>query len=422
MANAYIQEKFGIDGDILKLFDDAAGELFEVFSNIDRVSLRNEAKVLWSMQKNRLATGDFAAGYGYGYNDRGREVTEAVYADVFGAEAALCRPQIISGTHAIAAALFGNLREGDELLYVTGEPYDTLCSVIGLRDSRNSLMSMGVSYACVDFTGDFTEDDVERAVYPSTKMVGIQRSRGYSLRPSLSVSRIRQIISAVKRVNPEIICMVDNCYGEFTEIEEPIEAGADIVAGSLIKNPGAGIASAGGYIAGRKDLVENAADRLTAPGLGREIGPNLGMSRQTLQGLFMAPPVVAGALKAAALTARVLEKLGKEVSPKSFEERSDIVQAVNLGSREALLAFCAGAQAAGPVDCFAKPASSLMPGYDCEIIMASAAFTQGSSIEFSADAPVREPYTAFLQGGISFEHARLGAMIAVNNLRRNGFV
>jgi len=390
----------------------------------DRVAEYNQYKVLRAMQINRISEGHFAGTTGYGYNDLGRETLEAVYAMVFGAQSALVRPQMISGTHALTAALFGNLRPGDELLSPTGAPYDTLQAVIGIRPASGSLAEYGVSYRQVDLTpeGGFDYDAIANSISTVTKMATIQRSKGYSWRKSFTISELERLIAFIKGINPDIICMVDNCYGEFVEYTEPTEIGADLTVGSLIKNPGGGLAPAGGYIVGKEQYVKAAATRLTAPGLGMEVGPTLGIVPLLMQGFFMAPQVVGGAVKGAILAAKVFEQLGFPVLPAPTEPRSDIVQAIQLGSPEKILAFCRGIQQSAPVDSYVTPEAGYMPGYDCPVVMAAGAFVQGSSIELSADAPMIPPYNVYFQGGLTTAHAKAGVMYAMEALRKEGYV
>ena len=394
------------------------------FEAIDRTAEYNQTKVLAAMQKNKLSAGCFAATTGYGYDDMGREVLEKVYADCFHTEAALVRPQITCGTHALAVALSANLLPGDELLSPNGAPYDTLEEVIGIRPSKCSLMEYGVQYRQVDLLPDGTPDydGMETAITPKHRMVYIQRSRGYSLRPSLTVEEIERIVKIAKRRAPDCIVMVDNCYGEYVQKMEPTAVGADLMAGSLIKNPGGGIAPTGGYIAGRRDLIESCAYRLTTPGTGREIGCTLGNNRELFMGTFHAPNVTGEALKTAVFTAALFEGFGFDVTPRYDEPRADIIQAVQLREREALCAFIRGIQQGAPVDSFVVPEPSPMPGYDCDVIMASGSFTFGSSIELSADAPLREPFAAWMQGGVNFNSGRLGAILAAQSMLNAGFL
>ena len=398
--------------------------LAERFCAIDAAAESNQNKVLLAMQQNRVAAVDFAATTGYGYNDAGRDKLERVYAGVFHTEAALVRPQIACGTHALALALGANLLPGDELLSPVGAPYDTLEEVIGIRESVGSLKEYGVTYAQVDLLpdGGFDYPAIGRAITPRTKMVTIQRSKGYDTRPTFSVAQIGELIAFCKRVRPDLICMVDNCYGEFVETVEPSDVGADLVVGSLIKNPGGGLAPIGGYVCGRRDLVERCAYRLSAPGLGQEVGANLGLLPAFYQGFFLAPTVTAGALKGAIFAANVYERLGFRCVPNAAEDRHDIIQAVELGSREAMVAFCKGIQAAAPVDSYVDPVPWAMPGYDSEVIMAAGAFVQGSSIELSADGPIRAPYAVYFQGGLTWQHAKLGILMSVQKLVDAGVI
>ena len=392
------------------------------FADIDRRAEGNQLKVLHAMQKNRVNATCFAATTGYGYNDVGRDTLEQVYADCFHTEAALVRPQITCGTHALAVALSANLRPGDELLSPVGAPYDTLEEVIGIRPSRCSLKEYGVSYRQVDLLedGSFDYDGIRAAITEKTKLITIQRSKGYATRPSFSVEEIGKLIAFCKQVKPGVVCMVDNCYGEFVEDREPSDVGADMIVGSLIKNPGGGLAPVGGYICGTKECVENCAFRLSAPGLGQEVGANLGQMPALYQGFFLAPTVVAGALKGAIFAASVYEALGFRVVPGGAEERHDIIQAVELGSPERMLAFCLGIQQAAPVDSYVTPIPWAMPGYDAEVVMAAGAFVQGSSIELSADGPIRPPYAVYFQGGLTWYHAKLGILLSLQKLVEQG--
>ncbi|MBQ6431275.1 MAG: methionine gamma-lyase family protein [Oscillospiraceae bacterium] len=392
--------------------------LKERFAAVDRVAEYNQAKVIAAMQKNRVGSACFAATTGYGYDDLGRDVLERVYADVFHTEAALVRPQITCGTHALTVALSANLLPGDELLSPVGRPYDTLEEVIGIRESSCSLKEYGVSYAQADLKpdGSFDYDAIRAAVNEKTKMATIQRSKGYATRPTFSVQQIGELIAFLKSVKPDIICMVDNCYGEFVETIEPSNVGADLTVGSLIKNPGGGLAPIGGYICGRSNLVARCAYRLSAPGLGQEVGANLGQMPAFYQGFFLAPTVVAGALKGAIFAADFYERMGFRVVPNGAEPRHDIIQAVELGSREAMVAFCKGIQSAAPVESYVDPAPWAMPGYEDEVIMAAGTFVQGSSIELSADGPIRPPYAVYFQGGLTWYHAKLGILLSVQKL------
>ena len=393
-------------------------KLNDRFAQIDAIAEYNQAKVLQAMQKHRVSAACFAATTGYGYDDVGRDNLERVYADVFHTEAALVRPQITCGTHALTVALSANLLPGDELLSPVGVPYDTLQEVIGIRPSPCSLAEYGVTYKQVDLleNGTFDYDGIRAAINDKTKLVTIQRSKGYATRPTFSVTQIGELIAFVKAIKPDLICMVDNCYGEFVETIEPSDVGADMVVGSLIKNPGGGLAPIGGYICGTQKCVDRCAYRLSAPGLGQEVGANLGLMTALYQGFFLAPTVVAGAEKGAVFAASLYEPLGYKCVPNSTESRHDIIQAVELGSEEAMIAFCAGIQGAAPVDSFATPLPWDMPGYDNKVIMAAGAFVQGSSIELSADGPIRPPYAVYFQGGLTWYHAKLGILLSLQKL------
>lgn len=419
-----IYAEMGIDEETFESGEKVLEELKERFAEIDRVAEVNQLKIIQAMQINRVSAECFQATSGYGYNDLGRETLEKVYASVFKTEDALVRPQITCGTHALALALFSNLRPGDELLSPVGKPYDTLEEVIGIRPSKGSLAEYGISYKQVDLlsNGDFDYDSIKAAINRKTKLVTIQRSKGYQTRPSLSVKKIGELIAFVKSIKPEVICMVDNCYGEFVEETEPTEVGADLVVGSLIKNPGGGLAPIGGYLVGKKECIEQAACRLTSPGLGKEVGANLGIMQSFYQGLFFAPTVVAGAVKGAIFAANLYEQLGFKVVPNSTESRHDIIQAVTLGSKEGVIAFCRGIQAAAAVDSYVVPEPWAMPGYDSDVIMAAGAFVQGSSIELSADAPIKPPYAVYFQGGLTFYHAKLGILMSLQKLKDKGLL
>lgn len=422
MKNIY--KDFGIDDKVFEYSESILKDLKERFDEIDRLADINQLKVIASMQKNNVSEACMLGTTGYGYNDIGRETLEKVYADIFHTEDALVRAQITCGTHALALALMSNLRPGDELLSPVGKPYDTLEEVIGIRDSVGSLKEYGVTYRQVDLLDDGTFDyeNIKKAINDKTRLVTIQRSKGYQTRPSFSVKQIGELISFVKNIKPEVICMVDNCYGEFTEEIEPSDVDADMVVGSLIKNPGGGLAPLGGYICGKKECVENAAYRLTSPGLGKEVGASLTILRDFYQGLFLAPTVVASALKGAIFAANVYEKLGFDVIPNSTEDRHDIIQAVTFGDRDKMIAFCQGIQAASPVDSFVKPEPWAMPGYDSDVIMAAGAFISGSSIELSADGPVKEPYSVYFQGGLTFPHVKLGIIKSLQTLYERNLV
>lgn len=388
------------------------------FGDIDERAEYNQLKVIKAMQDNRVSDIHFAATTGYGYNDLGRDTLEAVFASVFRAESALVRPQLISGTHALHIALSGNLRPGDELLSPNGKPYDTLEEVIGIRESPGSLKEYGVTYRQVDLLPDGTFDfeNIKNAINEKTKLMTIQRSKGYATRPSFSVAQIGELITFAKKIKPDLICMVDNCYGEFVETIEPTEVGADMAVGSLIKNPGGGLAPIGGYIVGKKDCIDRASFRLSAPGLGKEVGASLGLNQSFFQGLFLSPTVVAAALKGAVFAANLYERLGFSVTPNGTEERHDIIQSITFGNPEGVIAFCQGIQAAAPVDSFVTPEAWDMPGYDSPVIMAAGAFVQGSSIELSADAPIKPPYAVYFQGGLTWYHAKLGILMSLQKL------
>ncbi|MGP8313658.1 aminotransferase class I/II-fold pyridoxal phosphate-dependent enzyme [Enterocloster aldenensis] len=414
--------ELGIGEEVLRFGAGIEEELRERFAGIDAVAEYNQMKVIRGMQVNRVSDIHFAATTGYGYNDLGRDTLEDVYASVFHGESALVRPQLISGTHALHVALSGNLRPGDELLSPVGKPYDTLEEVIGIRDSVGSLKEYGVTYRQVDLLedGSFDYEGIEKALNDRTKLVTIQRSKGYATRPTLSVARIGELIAFIKRRKPEVICMVDNCYGEFVEKMEPTDVGADMIVGSLIKNPGGGLAPIGGYIVGKKECVDKASYRLSAPGLGKEVGASLGINQQLYQGLFLSPTVVAGALKGAVFAANVYERLGFGVVPDGKEPRHDIIQAITFGTPEGVIAFCKGIQAAAPVDSFVTPEPWDMPGYDSPVIMAAGAFVQGSSIELSADGPIKPPYAVYFQGGLTWYHAKLGILKSLQQLLDDG--
>ena len=399
-------------------------ELKDRFLSIDKTAECNQMKVLRAMQKNHLSEACFAPTTGYGYNDIGRDTLDLVYARIFNAEKALVRPHFVNGTHALTLCLQGILRPGDEILSVTGKPYDTLEGVIGIREEKGSLKEFGVIYNQVDFleNGDVDLEGIKAKINDKTKMVFIQRSKGYSWRKSLTIADIKEIVDVAKSVKEDVIVMVDNCYGEFIETKEPTEVGVDIMAGSLIKNPGGGLALTGGYVAGRADLVELISYRLTTPGIGKECGLTFGTTRNVLQGFFMAPYVVSQALMGAIYCARMFEKMGYEVLPKYDDVRSDIIQIVRLKNAEEVIAFCQGAQAAAPVDSYVKPVPWAMPGYDSEVIMAAGAFVQGSSIELSADGPVKEPYAVYFQGGLTWYHAKFGIMMSMQKMYEKGLL
>lgn len=415
-------KELGISQEVLDFAAETEEQLKPRFLEIDQRAEYNQMKVIKGMQENRVSDIHFAATTGYGYNDLGRDTLEDVYASVFHGESALVRPQLMSGTHALHIALSGNLRPGDELLSPVGKPYDTLEEVIGIRESAGSLKEYGVTYRQADLLpdGSFDYEAIAKAINERTKLVTIQRSKGYATRPTLSVARIGELIAFVKKCKPDVICMVDNCYGEFVETIEPTDVGADMIVGSLIKNPGGGLAPIGGYIVGRKDCVDRASYRLSAPGLGKEVGASLGINQQLYQGLFLAPTVVAGALKGAVFAANLYERLGFPVVPNGSESRHDIIQAITFGSPEGVIAFCKGIQAAAPVDSYVTPEPWDMPGYDSQVIMAAGAFVQGSSIELSADGPIKPPYAVYFQGGLTWYHAKLGILKSLQQLLDDG--
>ena len=412
----------GISPQVYDYCSDIEYRLQERFREIDHIAECNQMKVLSAMRENRLSEACLMPSTGYGYNDIGRETLERIYADVFGTEDALVRQQITCGTHALALALMSQLRPGDELLSPVGKPYDTLEEVIGIRPSNGSLAEYGISYRQVELLDDggFDWDGIRAAVNEKTKLVTIQRSKGYASRPTLSVDRIGQLISFIKGIKPDVICMVDNCYGEFVELQEPSQVGADLVVGSLIKNPGGGLAPIGGYLVGTKECIERAAFRLTSPGLGKEVGASLGITASLTQGLFLAPTVVKGALKGAIYAANIYEGLGFKVIPDSRESRHDIIQQVIFHDPDLLVAFCQGIQASAPVDSFVRPEPWDMPGYDAKVIMAAGAFVSGSSIELSADGPMKEPYAVYFQGGLTWEHAKYGIMMSLQKIYETG--
>ncbi len=424
MEMTTIYEALGISPEVYAFGERVLAGLRGRFDEIDAAAEYNQGKVLAAMRKNRVNAQCFAQTTGYGYNDLGRDVLEKVYADTFHTEAALVRPQITCGTHALAIALSANLRPGDELLSPVGAPYDTLEEVIGIRPSRCSLKEFGVSYRQTELLpdGSFDYDAIRAAINDRTKLITIQRSKGYATRPSFSVAQIGELIAFCRSVKPGVICMVDNCYGEFVETIEPSDMGADMIVGSLIKNPGGGLAAVGGYICGTRECVDNCAYRLSAPGLGQEVGANLGQLPSMFQGFFLAPTVVAGAVKGAIFAADIYERLGFRCIPKAGESRHDIIQAVELGSPERMLAFCLGIQAAAPVDSYVTPVPWAMPGYDADVVMAAGAFVQGSSIELSADGPIREPYAVYFQGGLTWYHAKTGILMSLQKLYEQGLI
>ena len=413
-----LYNQMGISPAVYEYGEKTIQKLKERFDIVDQIAEHNQAKVVAAMQKNRVSAACFAATTGYGYDDVGRDNLERVYADVFHTEAALVRPQITCGTHALTVALSANLLPGDELLSPVGLPYDTLQEVIGIRESPCSLAEYGVKYRQVDLLedGSFDYESIRKAINDKTKLATIQRSKGYATRPTFSVKQIGELIAFIKNIKPDVICMVDNCYGEFVETIEPSDVGADMVVGSLIKNPGGGLAPIGGYICGTKQCVDRCAYRLSAPGLGQEVGANLGLMQSLYQGFFLAPNVVAGAEKGAIFAANLYEPLGFRCVPNATESRHDIIQAVELKNEEGMIAFCKGIQAAAPVDSFATPLPWDMPGYNDKVIMAAGAFVQGSSIELSADGPIRPPYAVYFQGGLTWHHAKLGILMSLQKL------
>lgn len=424
LTKQFMEENFNINGMVLELSHKALNDVKGTFDEIDEIKEFNQLKVLKAMQQEKLSDNHFTNSTGYGYGDIGRDTLEKVYARIFKAEDALVRPHIVSGTHAITIALSGNLRPGDTLLAITGRPYDTLLQVIGIEgENVGSLKEYGIKYKQLELNDNY-KIDVPAVINTiredsTIKMIEIQRSTGYGWRPSLSIEDISEAINSIKSERDDIICFVDNCYGEFLDVKEPIEVMADLAAGSLIKNIGGGIAPTGGYVVGKKKYVEQAAYRLTSPGLGKECGSTFGLIRPMFQGLFMAPHITAEALKSAIFCSRLAELLGYEVSPKFYEKRSDIIQAIKFNNPKDLINFCKGIQSGSPVDSFVECEPWDMPGYTNEVIMAAGAFIQGSSIELSADAPIREPYIAYLQGGLTFEHAKLGVMIGLSNVLNN---
>ncbi len=411
-------KSMGLSDRVIDIAEKYEAELKPRFDELDRIAEANQLKVVKAMQDNNVSETHFAGTTGYGYNDAGRDAIEATYASVFHAEDALVRPQIMCGTHALSIALGANVRPGDEILSPVGKPYDTLEGVIGITPAVGSLAEYGVTYSQVDLLpdGGFDFDGIKNAINEKTKLVTIQRSKGYATRPTLSVERIGELISFIKDIKPEVIVMVDNCYGEFVEEIEPTDVGADMCVGSLIKNPGGGLVATGGYIVGRADCIERCAYRLACPGLGKEVGATLGINQNIFQGFFMAPVVTAGAIKGAIFAARIFEDLGFAVIPNGTEPRYDIIQAVTLGTAEGMMAFCEGIQAAAPVDSFVRPEPSPMPGYSSEVIMAAGSFVQGSSIELSADGPLEEPYAVYFQGGLTWYHAKLGILTALQKM------
>ncbi|WP_203362405.1 methionine gamma-lyase family protein [Bacillus sp. REN10] len=410
---------------IQPIVEEIEQQIIDVHRAIDRQAESNQFRVLRSFQNHQVSDFHFTPSTGYGYDDTGRDTLEQIYAEVFGGESALVRPQIISGTHAISIALFGVLRPGDELLYITGNPYDTLEEIVGIRGNGNgSLKEFGISYKSVSLLDDGYPDyaAIKAAIQPNTKMIGIQRSKGYAVRPSFTIDEIAEMIRFVKEINPEIIVFVDNCYGEFTEDREPCHVGADLIAGSLIKNPGGGLAKTGGYIAGKKEVVESCSYRMTSPGIGAEAGASLYSLQEMYQGFFLAPHVVAESLKGAVFTAAILEKLGMTTMPKWNEKRTDLIQAVQFNDRDKMVSFCQAIQFASPVNSHVTPYPSYMPGYEDDVIMAAGAFVQGASIELSADGPLRPPYAAYVQGGLTYAHVKIAVCSAIDHLMEKNLI
>ncbi len=425
LISDFLEKNYGISDDIVKMAQKAEESLKDKFLEVDKITEYNQYKVLNAMQKNRLSDVHFAGTTGYGYNDLGRDTLEQVYADVFHAESGLVRPQVISGTHALTVALAGNLRPGDEIFSPVGLPYDTLQGVIGIRPERGCLAEYGITYSQRELLedGSFDYEGIKEALKnKKIRLVEIQRSRGYAWRDSFTVEQIGELIAFIKEIRPDVICMVDNCYGEFVEATEPTDVGADLCVGSLIKNPGGGLAPIGGYIVGKEEYVDNAAFRLTAPGMGKEVGATLGVTPSLIQGLFMAPQVVSGSLKGAMFASKLFENLGIDVLPGSNAKRGDIVQSIKMGSADKVIAFCEGIQKGAPVDSHVTPEPWAMPGYDCDVIMAAGAFVQGASIELSADAPIKPPYIVYMQGGLSWHHAKIGIMTGLQTMKDKGLI
>ncbi|MEA4973378.1 MAG: methionine gamma-lyase family protein [Candidatus Metalachnospira sp.] len=421
----FLRGNYGISDDIIKRAEKAEAELIDKFAEADKITEYNQYKVLNAMQKNRLSDVHFNGTTGYGYNDLGRDLLEKIYADIFHTESGLVRPQVISGTHALTVALAGNLRPGDEIFSPSGLPYDTLQGVIGIRKERGSLSEYGITYSQTDLLddGSFDYAGIKEALKnKKIRLIEIQRSRGYAWRESFSVEKIGELIDFIKGIRPDVICMIDNCYGEFVETKEPTDVGADLCVGSLIKNPGGGLAPIGGYIVGKEEYVDNAAFRLTAPGMGKEVGATLGVTQTLIQGLFMSPQVVCGSVKGAMFASRLFENLGYDVLPSSDVKRADIVQSIKMGSAEKVIAFCEGIQKGAPVDSYVVPEPWAMPGYDSDVIMAAGAFVQGASIELSADAPIKPPYIVYMQGGLSWHHAKIGIMIGLQTMKDKGLI
>lgn len=420
-----LQNEFKIDPSVLKLVQEAESEVQEQFRRLDDIMAYNQYKILAALQKNRLSDMHFGWNTGYGYDDPGRDAVEKIYSDIFHTDSALVRPTIVNGTHALAITLLGILRPGDELIYCTGRPYDTLEEVIGIRGEGNgSLKDYGISYKQVELLPDGSIDleGVKKAISEKTRMVTVQRATGYGWRKAITIEEIGEWADFVADLNPNIVKMTDNCYGEFLDVKEPTDVGVDVIAGSLIKNPGGGLALTGGYVAGRSDLIDKIQYRMTCPGIGGECGLTFGQTRTMLQGLFQAPRVVNGAVKGAILCGKAYEKLGFEVCPKPEDQRSDIIQAIRLNDAKALECFCQAIQAAAPVDAHVSPIPWDMPGYESQVIMAAGAFVQGSSIELSADAPMREPYNVYFQGGLTYEHSKFGVIKSIDTLLKNNLI
>ena len=421
----FLKEKFNIDPRVLELSAQAEAAISPMFARLDDIMTYNQYKVLDAMQRNGLKDMHFGWNTGYGYDDPGRDAIERIYSDVFHTDSALVRPNIVNGTHALAITLMGILRPGDELIYCTGGPYDTLEEVIGIRGEGNgSLKDYGISYKQVELLPDGSIDleGVKKAISEKTRMVTVQRATGYGWRKAITIEQIGEWADFVADLNPNIVKMTDNCYGEFLDVKEPTDVGVDVIAGSLIKNPGGGLALTGGYVAGRSDLIDKIQYRMTCPGIGGECGLTFGQTRTMLQGLFQAPRVVNGAVKGAILCGKAYEKLGFEVCPKPEDQRSDIIQAVRLNDAKALECFCQAIQAAAPVDAHVSPIPWDMPGYESQVIMAAGAFVQGSSIELSADAPMREPYNVYFQGGLTYEHSKFGVIKSIDTLLKNNLI
>jgi cystathionine beta-lyase family protein involved in aluminum resistance len=416
----FLKQMYNIDDETFKLSDDVLSDVKDKFEELKEIREYNQYKVLNAMQDAKLSDQHFNWTTGYGYNDIGREKVEEIYSKVFHTEDALVRPIIVNGTHALSLCVQGLVRPGDEILSITGKPYDTLEGVIGIREEKGSLKEYGVTYEQVDFleNGNVDLEGIKQKINEKTKLVMIQRSKGYSWRKSLSIADIKEAIEVVKSVNPDLTVMVDNCYGEFLDIQEPTDVGADVMAGSLIKNPGGGLALTGGYIVGKSDLIEQISYRMTSPGVGKECGLTFGTTRSVLQGFFIAPYIVSQAVMGAIFCARLFEKLGYDVLPKHDENRSDIIQCIRLNNADEVIKFCEGIQAAAPVDSYVTPVPWEMPGYESEVIMAAGAFIQGSSIELSADAPIRPPYNVYFQGGLTFDHSKMGALKAVEYINK----